>query len=100
MHQRALARTHHCEALTLLKRTRRGLGPQALFRAAKLRRCAVNEDGSRLEVIAKGVVEKSSDAPDLEPVTVMFDFVHPLRAGGRFEGARRDAGSDEGGART
>ena len=58
MHQRALARTHHCEALTLLKRTRRGLGPQALLRAAKLRRCAVNEDGSRLEVIAKGVVEK------------------------------------------
>jgi hypothetical protein len=47
--------------------------------------------------------EKPDDvaiAADLQPVTVMLDFVHPLRAGGRFEGAGRNAGSDEGGART
>src|ERR1700761_7962951 len=30
----------------------------------------------------------------------MLDLVHPLRAGWRFEGARRNAGSDEDGTRT
>jgi hypothetical protein len=39
-------------------------------------------------------------ALQLKTISIVLDLMHPLRAGGRFEGARRDAGSDEGGART
>ena len=63
------------EALVLQTRS----CPQALFRAAKLRRCPVNEDLSRLEVIAKGVVERRP---------TRRTWSHPVRPGGNLVGER------------
>jgi hypothetical protein len=59
--------------------------------------------GAPVVTVAREQPHRVALPPDLEAIAVVLDLVHPIGAGRRLGGARRDAGQDEpvgtGGAR-